>query len=307
MPYVRYYAARIAPLYYVRRILSDKYDWVMIFFAGYGEAESLRIARMLRPQKYCIVFHFPYEQVPHRYEEFKRFRCAKDADLLVAVSKYVASGVREVFRRACAVVYNGTDTEKFAPSEALRVGERMALGIADRTPILITLAALEERKGIQWVIRAIPLLLDHYPDLQYHVLGDGDYRKDLEDLVSELNLHNHVKMLGNSTNVVRALAAADVGCLLSSGEGLPIAALEYMSMALPYVASRRPPFDEIVSASYGIAVDESNSREVARAIDMLLSNHKMRQAMGRSGRQCILENYTWKVVAREYLALLQGV
>jgi glycosyltransferase involved in cell wall biosynthesis len=304
MPYTRYFMAGAAVAYYAYWLLRRRYDWVMLFFAGYGEAEAMRVLRALRPQRYAVVFQFPYEQVPHRYREFERDRLAQRAEQRIAVSQYVARGVEARFGRPCAVIGNGVDPHVFQPSTEMRNAMRQKLRLKPDAPVLITVAALEERKGVQWVIRALQPLLRDFPDLCYVVLGEGAYRAQLQAEIERLGLAAHVRLMGNTNDVVSYLAAADVGCLLSYGEAFPISLVELMAMALPVLSSAHPPFDELMRPDWGIMVDETNSASVACALRELLSDPQRRQRMGPAGRQQVMEHHTWAQVAEQYLALL---
>ncbi len=303
MPYLRYFEAQWARLYYLYHLYRGAYDWTMVFFAGYGEAQALRVLRTLHPQKYCIVFQVPADLAPLRFEELRRLDIARRADRLIAVSKIVGDEVERQFGRRCEVIANGVDADHFAPSAENRSRVRAQMGVTGTAPILISLAALEENKGVQWVIRALPALLSGFPDLQYWVLGEGAHRRTLEEEVRTLGLERQVRLLGNSDQVASFLAAADIGCLLSRREAFPLAVLEYMSTELPVVCSARPPFDTVVNPENGVLVDETNTSAVAEGLAKVLSDPTRRHRMGQNGRQSVLNGYTWDAIADRYLSL----
>jgi len=305
MPYIRFFADKFAIMFYVLQLAYRRYDMVIVFFAGYGESAALRLLRFIRCQPYCVVFHFPIEQVPHRYEEFARHHFAHKADILIAVSEHTATGVRRFFERDCRVVYNGTDPRLFARTPERRALGRLKLSIQETSPVIITLAALEERKGIQWVVRALPILSLEFTDIKYVIVGEGLFRIKLESLVTALGVDRLVKFIGSSDEVVTYLAAADVGCLLSTGEASPLALFEYMSMGLPSVTSFREPFPEVIAPEWGIMVDESDSYKVAESIAGLLRDKALRGQMGIAAREEILNHHTWPKVADDYQRILQ--
>jgi len=275
----------------------------MLFFAGYGEAEAMNLLARFRSQPYCIVFHFPREQVPHQYAEFERFGLARQAHQIISVSQYVAQGVKAEYARVSAVIGNGVDPGIFRPNRETRVRVRKKLGVDNDAPVLITLAALEERKGVQWIIRAIPHLLPEFPMLQYWILGEGAYRANLEAEISRLGIKSHVRLLGNNYDVASFLAAADIGCLLSYGEAFGMALIEYMAVALPVVTSCHAPFEELVRSEWGVMVNERETAAVTSAIRTLLQNPDRHRAMGQAGRQHVLSHHTWTQVAEDYLRL----
>ncbi len=303
VPYSRYYRERIAPFFYLAWLAKGQYDWIMPFFGTYGEATTLRF--LPRRTRTCIVFHFPREQVPHQYTAFERYQIARRADRLVAVSQYVADGVVAQFERPCAVIGNGVNADLFHASPAVRRAMRQELGLAPDAPMLVTLAALEERKGVQWVIRALPYLLPTFPGLRYWVFGEGDYRVNLEDEIRRLELTEHVHLAGNTDDVPRYLNAADIGCLLSYGEAFPLTLIEYMAMELPVLTSLHPPFDRLVKPEWGCTVNEQDPEAVAAQLRNLLLDSQRRQRLGQAGRQQVMAHHTWSQVASEYLRLLE--
>jgi glycosyltransferase involved in cell wall biosynthesis len=301
LPTSRYFAAKAIVPFYARHLSRHRYDFVWISFAGYGEAESLMLARK---QRFGVVFHYPLAQVPHRYREFKRYGLIDRAAEVVSVSQYVADGVQEFFGRESTVIHHGVDTERFKQDLEAGRGKRKDLGIG-QGPLLVTAAALEERKGIQWVLRALPKILEHFPETIYLVLGGGDYREALEQLARELGIQSNVRFMGEQEDVTPFYQAADVSLILSRGEASSLSALESLACEVPVIAARRPPFDELISDEYGTLVDEEDADAVASAIETLLANPEQRAAMGQRGRSAVQEQFSWERAAEDYIKVME--
>jgi glycosyltransferase involved in cell wall biosynthesis len=300
-PTSRYFAAKVIVPFYVMHLLRHAYDFVWIYFADYGEAGALNL---LRRQSFGIVFHYPYSQVPHRFREFQRTGLAKRAARVVAVSKFAAEGVLEQLGRECVIIRHGVDVQRFAPNSAVRLNVRESLGLTADAPVLVTAAALEERKGVQWVLRALPEILRQIPRTIYLVLGDGPYRTSLEEEARALGVQANVRFLGAQADVVPFYQAADIFILLSRGEAMPNAPLEAMAMGLPLIVAEQRPFDEILSAEYGICVPERDGNRVARAVVGLLNDPVRRRAMRQAGRSRACADFTWERVGEEYAQLM---
>ncbi len=300
-PTSRYYAAQVIVPFYAWDMLTHEYDFAWIFFAGYGEAEALTLARH---QRFGIIFQYPFAQVPHRYREFQRFGLAQRASQVVAVSRWVAEGVAQSLERESIVIPNGVDPKRFTRDEALRKTSRLNLGLNDYDQILLSVAALEERKGIQHVINALPHVVNSYPQIKYWVIGEGQYRSQLEKQISALGLESIVKLIAPTNDVFLYFNVADIFILLSQGEALPIAPLEAMAMELPLIVACQPPFDEVASPACGVRVNPTDSAQVAEAIINLLSSPERRREMGEAGRARILADFTWERVGEKYLRLL---
>lgn len=87
-------------------------------------------------------------------------------------------------------------------------------------------------------------------------------------------------------------------------DALPVKMFEYMSAGIPVIASHFPLWREIVEGSHcGICVDPQNPREIAAAIDYLVSHPDDAQRMGANGRRAVEERYNWNVEEKKLLAL----
>jgi len=303
LPTSRYFAAKAIVPFYARHLLRNQYDFVWIGFAGYGEAEALRLARR---QPFGIVFHYPTAQAPHRYREFNRYGLAQRAAAIVSVSQYVATGVQEFFGRASTVIHHGVDTGRFKPDAEVRRAKRKELRVGPDAPLLVTAAALEERKGIQWVLRALPKILKRFPETTYLVLGGGDYRHALEQLANNLGIQSQVRFLGEQEDITPFYQAADISLILSRGEASSLSALEALACEAPVIAARRPPFDELIREDYGLLVDEEDADAVAGAVEGLIGNASQRAAMGAAGRAHVKEAFTWEHAAEEYVRVMES-
>lgn len=301
LPTSRYFAAQAIIPFYVWNLVRAKYDYVWIFFAGFGEAEAIA----LQPeQKFGIVLHYPYAEVPHRYREFQRYGLVKRAVNLVSVSQFVANGVQQAFARDSAVIHHGVDTTQFLPDVQERIRVRRELGIDGHTPLLVTVAALDERKGIQHIIDALPKVVTQFPKMLYLVLGEGSYRNVLTERVKILGLERTVRLLGAQADVLPYYQAADIALILSHGEASSLTTLEALACELPVIAANQPPFNELLPPKCGIILNEHDPALLAATICSLLFDPERRQSMGKAGRQHVQINFTWKHAASEYIRLM---
>jgi glycosyltransferase involved in cell wall biosynthesis len=307
VPFVRYFQAQFAVLYYVFWLLKGNYRSIFVCFAGYGEGPALRLARLIKPIPFSIVFHFPPNLVPHRYREFKRWNFHRDAQYLIGVSQATADEVESWAGRHCVLIGHGVDSERFRPDEALRMQVRHELDIGKDEPVLISVAALEERKGMQWVIQALPRVLERMPKTHYLILGEGPFREKLVDQVRSLHLQNRVLFMGFQSEVAPYLAAGDVALLLSWGEASPISLLEFAASGLPILTSPHPPFPDLVQSAWGQMVPEQDIEQLSQAILELLSDTALRTSRGKYGRDWAARNHSWCQVARQYIDLVGAI
>lgn len=305
VPSLRYYQSVFCISWYVLWLIKNRYDHVFVHFAGYGEGPSLKFARFFHQTPFSVVFHFPNTLVPHRYQEFKRWHFDRDADPLISVSQATATEVEQWSGRTCEVIGHGVDTLRFKPNRQSRMKVRDNLGITEDSFVLISVAAFEERKGMQWVIQALPQLISQIPDIHYLIVGDGGYRNQFENLVAELGLGSRVHLVGFKQDVEDYLCASDLMLVLSSGEASSISLLEALAVGLPAITSTSPPFDELIRPAFGVQVDEKNTDLVATAIFGLYEDPQKRIQMGLSARDWVSQHHSWEQVANQYRRLME--
>jgi len=106
---------------------------------------------------------------------------------------------------------------------------------------LITVCRLAEGKNVQAILRALPVIRDMIPDVHLDVLGDGEYRSALENLVRELRLADAVTFHGNvnHADVLKQLSTSHLFVFPTRvKEGFPKAVLEALACGLPVIATR---------------------------------------------------------------------
>jgi glycosyltransferase involved in cell wall biosynthesis len=126
--------------------------------------------------------------------------------------------------------------------------------------IFLSVGSLSEKKGFSLLIDAVDRLRQRLPNVRLVIIGEGEYRPQLEKQIEDLHLQNNVSLLGAlpHENLPHWYAAADVFCLASSREGCPNVVLEAMASGRPVVATKVGGIPELVSSpSLGILVDRN--------------------------------------------------
>jgi glycosyltransferase involved in cell wall biosynthesis len=290
VPGSRYFQELLAAIFYRFWIIRDKPDCTILNFLFHGEDV------LPKNIPYLYVLNYPASQVPRRYEFIKKMSKKFSNLEFVAVSEMVKKEAQPYLaNKKISVILNGVDTGRFKAERAYLKG---------RTLKLLTLAALEERKGIQFVVKAVKLLKDL--DITYDIYGDGPYREKLDRLIKDLRLSNIIKIHPPVSNPEDILKNADIFCLLSKGEALPLAVLEAMSSGLAVVVSQYPPFDEIITKETGMVVERENDIAVAAAISSL-KNIDKRKELGRKAQKRAQEYFSWENVTKKYNDILCSV
>ncbi len=206
------------------------------------------------------------------------------ADRVIAVSRSMA---QDVVGTVATVVYPGIpidDANGVQSTPRVPAGEDAIVGTACR---------LVPTKGIDTLIRSIPVLRDQIPTVRLEIAGAGPDQARLESLVRDFGLSDRVKFLGWQDNLAAIMAHWAVFALPSMDEGLPIVVLEAMGSSLPVVASARGGLPEVVEdGRTGWLVPPNDPEAVADRLRRLLLNREQRQAMGAAGRVRVLQHFS---------------
>ena len=133
-------------------------------------------------------------------------------------------------------IYNSLDMEHVER----QVGQPLPAAyqwLSDAQPLIITIGRLIQQKGQWHLIRAFSAVQQAHPDATLVILGEGEYRERLQQLVDDCGLSERVHFIGKHENVYQFLASADVFAFSSLWEGMPNTMLEALSVGLPIVST----------------------------------------------------------------------
>lgn len=206
----------------------------------------------------------------------------------------------------------GVDVDVFSPDQD-GAAVREHLGLAS-DQIILCVSRLVPRKGQDKLIEAMPMILRDCPNAALLIAGKGYHGKKLRALRDASPAKSRIWFLGEvgKSMLPAHYAAADLfamPCRSRYGglelEGFGIVFLEAASSGLPVVAGLSGGASEAVQDGVnGLLVDGRDSTAVAEAIVKLLNDKELRTKMGRMGRQRMVSQCSWDVVARKLSALL---
>lgn len=224
----------------------------------------------------------------------------------VCVSQGVAEfSIRETGLKPgkITVIPNGVDFEAFANAIP---ADLASLGLNTGAPVVITVARLEEQKGISDLLQAAVSVLKDRPDCQFLIVGDGRDRRLLEALAASLGIATAVWFVGSRPDVPALLRASSVFVLPSLWEGMPNALLEAMAAGLPVIATDVEGSREIVrSADLGLLVTPRNPETLANAILRLLRDPEFSARIAHASQRIVQERFTEHAAVASYVDLYE--
>lgn len=165
------------------------------------------------------------------------------------------------------VIQNGVDLKSIIQAIPLENSEiHPCIKNSDR--FLVQVSAFRVQKDQKTLIEAMSILPD---DVVLLLVGDGEFKKECEMLVSKLELQKRVFFLGQRMDVPQLLKTANIIVLSSKYEGLSLSSIEGMVSGRPFIASNVPGLSNIVGGA-GILFEQGNSAELASRILELLEN-----------------------------------
>ena len=182
---------------------------------------------------------------------------------------------RSLGQQRVQVIYNGIELDDFDPSCCGQL--KKELGLSPETPLIGGIGRMVWQKGFEHLIRAMPAVLEQEPQCRLLLVGKGEMQDELQQLVAELGLLEHVVFGGFRSDMAEVLASVDMVVVPSLREGFPMITLEAMAMAKPIIATDIDGTQEqIDNHRHGILVQPGQSKSLAEAIPVvLLSGQKL--------------------------------
>jgi glycosyltransferase involved in cell wall biosynthesis len=216
-------------------------------------------------------------------------------DAVIAVSEATARFQR-LFNRVPAarlhVVHGFVEPPPRLPDEAGRETLRGRLGIGPGERVVGTAARLVPAKGVGDLLRAVARLRQRVPAVLV-VAGSGEKAFEERLRTEALRLAVPVRWLGFRDDLQQLLPAFDVFATASRREALGMAALEAMAAGVPVVATRVGGLPEVVEDGVtGLLVPRRDAAAFAAALEKVLLDEDLAQAMGSAGRRRVLAGFT---------------
>lgn len=171
---------------------------------------------------------------------------------------------------------------------------------------VISTGSMIWRKGYEYAIMAIRLLVDAGVDVEYKIIGDGPEHQRVLYTIHDLHLENHVQLIGSlSPEQVRDhLQKADVFLLSSLSEGISNAVLEAMACGLPVVTTDCGGMREAVTDGVeGFVVPVRDVVAMAARMREIHCDQLLRQKMGRLGRERIVRHFALQQQVQDFADL----
>jgi phosphatidylinositol alpha-1,6-mannosyltransferase len=236
------------------------------------------------------------------------------ASAVVANSQWTREQAQKVLRELgldpqaenVKVVPLGADPEQFRPG--LDTREVRARYRLNGGPWVVTVARLEDYKGIDTTLKALAKVRAGGVECSYLVVGEGKRGRAYRKLAADLNIADAVRFVGNVPDAdlpaLYNVAAAYVGVSRRADgnrvEGFGIALAEASASGLPVIAGLSGGAPEGVrDGETGLVIDPADNDAVVSALSRLLGDQLLARRLGQGGRKAVETHYNWDRVIRD--------
>jgi len=206
-------------------------------------------------------------------------------------------------------IRNDIDYDAYSGSEITHTDKARLMDELNlhKSNIIITLIGrLQEQKGHEILINAIPCIASKHNNARFLIVGEGPDMAHIKKIVSSRNLDMYVRFTGSRSDVPAILSVTSIVVLPSLWEGLPNILLEAMAAGVPVVASDVDGCSEIVvHESTGLLVEPGSSDALAKAIISLIDFPCKREDMGNAAKKTAQDKFKKGTTTKKYLELYE--
>ena len=307
----------------------------MLTYVVSSSVSSLRVVRRFQPELVQVFFGIPSGGGAYLLRKIFRIpyvlflggrdvpRPNPDPSYYRWIYAILKPAIRAIWRNATAVVacsdglrelalHTDPDVEIQVIPDGLDLGRFSSVSryLHPECVRILTVGRLIPRKGFQFLIRALPQVMQHASyEFKIELVGDGPYRAELVKLADELGVRHKIHFVGSIPylDLPQKYHEADIFTLCSSAEGMPLVVLEAMGCGLPIAASRVQGIEDLVEVGVnGLLFTPGDVDELAKGLISLINDVDSRIKMGKASIARV-QKYDWKNIAQSYLEIYQRI
>lgn len=177
------------------------------------------------------------------------------------------------------------------------------------TPTIIYLGRIKKYKSVDDLIKAMPKVLEKIPEAELLIVGEGDYKPVLENLVKDLKLEKKVRFTGfvSKEQKVKFLQKSWVSVYPSLKEGWGLTNIEANACGTPVIASDVPGLrDSVLPGKSGLLFEYGNIQNLASALIQILSDKNLRENLAKGALEWA-KQFSWDKTADKSLEIIENI
>lgn len=261
------------------------------------------------------LFGAPLRGMQRRWAQRVSRWCIRGADAVITVSSLLRQRMIETHKlppEKVRVFPNAADRRFFELNG--RCENRRSTGRKDRLVIGYA-GTLQPWFGIENLLHAFRLVAGQLPKAYLQIVGDGNYRAELESLARTLRIKSRTTFLGSvpHAEVLRYVRGFDIAVapyrpLITGFYGSSLKVFEYMAAGKAIVASQIGQIGEILeNRRTALLVEPGEIEELAQAILRLAAQPRLRTQLARRAREVARQRYTWDRYSQKLLEVYRDI
>ncbi len=236
----------------------------------------------------------------------------RKSDLFIAINDRLLDYGKRYNPSRYALIRAGVDLDKFKENSFIRKRKRKQLEIENLEIVLFYMGFLYNFSGLDEVIKSINKEQNKRSKIKLVIVGEGDQKKQLEDIIGKYKLKNKVLMLGWQPyeEIPALISSADI-CLLPAHNNrvmrdiVPIKMYEYLALGKPVIATPLPGVIKEFGTNSGVIYAKNPEMVIKKCISFIDSNQK--EIVGIKGRKFIESHCNWNRQTGIFLKELKSV
>ena len=264
------------PALIVSKIL--KIPYIFTLQKGLGADDYLSIYQ--NTQNYSFIFNLAFPLLK---------KILKNAKVIHTASRASALAIKQmgIDKNKIVIIPNSTNTNVFCPLDVERKNK------------IITVSRLTQKNGIEYLVKAMPEVLEIFPKVELEIVGYGPEEDRLKSLVKTLKIENNVKFLGfvDHKEIPKLLCGAKLFIRPSLEEGFGTAFIEAMACETLAIGTKVGGIRDIIkNERNGYLVPPKNIKKLSEIIIKTLKNDDLRKKISKNGLQTVLDKFSEEAV-----------
>ena len=229
----------------------------------------------------------------------------KRAASIIAISTFTRNLVKDIYDRPVTIIPFGTTISPKDKIPSLEPNHK-----------ILSVGRIIERKGFAYLINAMPIILEKWPDAKLTIAGGGPIRERLIGLCKSLKIEESVCLPGKvSQKVLENLFSECNVFVLSSiidskgdTEGLGVVLIEAMTYCKPVIGTDIGGItDIIIKNKTGLLIPQRDPDAIAKAVSAVFSNHTSARKLALNGFDHIQSNFSWSTVINRFITIYESI
>lgn len=236
---------------------------------------------------------------------------SKVTDCIVAISEQEKKSA--LLNKICKeekikVIFNGIDVEAYDKSGIANCDFREKYNIPKNSVVFGMVGRISKQKAPDIFIKAAAKIKERIPNAFFIIVGDGEDRESIDELICKLGLKDSVLITGWVDNIYEYINIFDVAMLLSRWEGFGLAIAEYMISNKPIIATNVDAIPNLIDHNIdGLLIQQDSVDECIEAVNKLVNDQALREKIILNANEKVRSMFDVRRVVMQHEKLINQI